>query len=137
MIDDEKRKVALITGSAGFIGFHISKKLLDEGWKVVGLDSLSDYYDVNLKNEREKILLKNENYLSIHEKIEKKGLLIDLMEKENPKIIIHLAAQAGVRYSIESPRSYLDSNIIGTFELLEAARVCKPQHMLLASTSSI
>ena len=135
-MEKRKHKVALVTGAAGFIGFHISKRLLDDGWKVVGIDCLSDYYDISLKKHRESILLSNPLYFSIHEKVEEEKVLIDLFATEKPDLVIHLAAQAGVRYSIDNPRDYLESNIIGTFELLEAARAYPPQHMLLASTSS-
>ena len=135
MIASEK-KVALVTGAAGFIGYHISKRLLDEGWRVVGLDCMSDYYDVSLKSHREDMLLESRDYRSIHEKVETLGVLLKLFEEEKPNVVIHLAAQAGVRYSIENPRAYLESNIMGTFELLEAARAFPPDHMLLASTSS-
>ncbi len=131
-----KRHVALVTGAAGFIGFHVSQRLLAEGWKVVGVDCMSDYYDVSLKECREEILLQSETYSSIHGKVEDTGLLMQLFKKENPDVVVHLAAQAGVRYSIKNPRAYLESNIIGTFELLEAARAFPPKHMLLASTSS-
>ena len=131
-----EKKVALVTGAAGFIGYHISKRLLDEGWRVIGLDCMSNYYDVSLKYHREDMLLQNPNYRSIHEKVESPGVLLQLFEEEKPNIVIHLAAQAGVRYSIENPRCYLESNIGGTFELLEAARAFPPDHMLLASTSS-
>ena len=125
-----------MTGAAGFIGYHISNKLLNERWNVVGIDSMSDYYDVSLKERRESMLLQKGSYRSVHEKIETPGLLMDLFRDEQPDIVIHLAAQAGVRYSIENPRTYLESNIQGTFELLEAARAYPPEHMLLASTSS-
>ena len=125
-----------MTGAAGFIGYHISKKLLDEGWRVIGLDCISDYYDVSLKLRREDMLLQSPDYRSIHEKVEAPGVLLRLFEEEKPNAVIHLAAQAGVRYSIENPRAYLESNIVGTFELLEAARAFSPDHMLLASTSS-
>ena len=133
---NNKNKTALVTGAAGFIGFHVSKRLLDEGLRVVGLDCMSDYYDISLKERRESMLLQNASYRSIHEKIETPNVLYNLFKEVQPTIVIHLAAQAGVRYSIENPRAYLQSNINGTFELLEAARSYPPQHMLFASTSS-
>ena len=132
----EGQPVALVTGAAGFIGFHVSLSLLSNGWKVIGLDSMSSYYDVSLKKSRESILLKNSDYKSVHKKVESEGVLQSIFDSEKPNLVIHLAAQAGVRYSIENPRSYLESNVIGTFELLEAARAHKPSHMLIASTSS-
>ncbi|MDB2516968.1 NAD-dependent epimerase/dehydratase family protein [Planktomarina temperata] len=130
------QKTVLVTGAAGFIGYHISKRLLDEGWRVVGLDCMSDYYDVSLKERRESMLLQNSSYRSVHAKVETPNILVNLFEDERPDVVIHLAAQAGVRYSIENPRAYLESNINGTFELLEAARAYPPHHMLFASTSS-
>lgn len=132
----ENQKTALVTGAAGFIGYHISKRLLEERWRVVGLDCMSDYYDVSLKERREGMLLQNAAYRSVHEKVETPRVLVDLFEEERPHVVFHLAAQAGVRYSIENPRAYLESNINGTFELLEAARAFPPEHMLLASSSS-
>jgi len=129
-------RVALVTGSAGFIGSLLCQLLLKDGWRVVGLDCMSDYYDVTLKEVRESRSLEYTNYRSVHDKVETPELLMSLFEQERPEIVIHLAAQAGVRYSIENPRSYLESNIVGTFELLEAARAYPPAHMLLASTSS-
>jgi UDP-glucuronate 4-epimerase len=97
---------------------------------------MSNYYDVSLKERRESMLLQSASYKSVHEKVETPNILMDLFEEERPDVVIHLAAQAGVRYSIENPRAYLESNINGTFELLEAARAYPPEHMLLASTSS-
>ena len=135
MINNE-RKTALVTGSAGFIGYHISNRLLEEGWRVVGLDSMSGYYDVTLKERRESMLLQSAAYRSVHEKVETPNVLMDLFKEERPNVVIHLAAQAGVRHSIDNPRAYLESNINGTFELLEAARAYPAGHMLLASTSS-
>ncbi len=133
---NKNQKSALVTGAAGFIGFHTAKRLLDKGWRVVGFDCMSDYYDIKLKEEREKILLSSTSYRSIHEKVEFKKALMKVFEEEKPEIVIHLAAQAGVRHSIDNPRAYFDSNLLGTYKLLEAARAYKPRHMLLASTSS-
>ena len=129
-------RVVLVTGSSGFIGSFVCQSLLKEGWRVIGLDCMSDYYDVSLKQARESRLLEQENYRSIRNRVETPDLLATLFEQERPDYVIHLAAQAGVRYSIDNPRSYLESNIMGTFELLEAARAYPPKHMLLASTSS-
>ena len=131
------RRTALVTGSAGFIGFHISKLLLEQGWQVVGLDALSDYYDVTLKERRHAMLEPYEGFTPVIGKIETQGLLMDLFGKHRFDAVIHLAAQAGVRYSIEAPRSYVDANLIGVYELLEAARAHPPAHMLMASTSSV
>ena len=126
----------VVTGSSGFIGFHLCQRLLQDGFAVTGIDNLSDYYDVTLKLRRQSILQENPNFQVVNAGIETKGLLLDLFDKIRPQIVIHTAAQAGVRHSIDHPRAYLDSNIIGTFELLEAARAFAPAHMLLASTSS-
>ena len=135
-MDIKKQKTALVTGAAGFIGFHVCEVLLQDGWRVIGVDCMSDYYDITLKQSREQILSQYVNYLSVHEKIETACLLKQIFEDEKPNVVIHLAAQAGVRYSLENPRAYLESNIVGTFELLEAARAYPPDHMLFASTSS-
>jgi len=129
-------KTALITGAAGFIGAATATVLLNEGWRVIGLDAMTDYYAVTLKEAREAKLIAHPNYRSIHGKVEDEGRLMALFAEERPDVVIHLAAQAGVRYSIDNPRSYLESNMIGTYELLEAARAYPPAHMLLASTSS-
>ena len=131
-----QQRTALVTGSSGFIGFHLCQKLLDDGFRVVGIDNLSAYYDVALKQRRQSILLQNPNFRVINDNIEAPGLMMSLFAEETPDVIIHLAAQAGVRYSIDNPRAYLESNIVGTFEILEAARAYPPAHMLLASTSS-
>lgn len=127
---------ALVTGSSGFIGFHLCQRLLADGFRVIGIDNLSDYYDVALKQRRQSILLQSPQFKIVNDSIESPGLMMRLFEDARPDVVIHLAAQAGVRYSIENPRAYLESNIVGTFEILEAARAYPPQHMLLASTSS-
>ena len=129
-------RTALVTGSAGFIGYFTCRRLLADGFRVIGVDSLSDYYDPELKRRRQAGLLQNAGFVAINEPIETPGLLARIFADEQPDIVIHLAAQAGVRHSIDQPRSYLESNLVGTFELLEAARAHPPQHMLLASTSS-
>jgi UDP-glucuronate 4-epimerase len=131
-----ERRRALVTGSAGFIGYFTCRRLLADGFQVIGVDSLSDYYDPQLKLRRQAGLLQSASFRAINEPIETSGLLADLFAAGRPDIVVHLAAQAGVRHSIDNPRSYLESNLVGTFELLEAARAHPPQHMLLASTSS-
>lgn len=127
---------AFVTGSAGFIGFHLCQRLLAAGWQVLGLDAMNSYYDVTLKQNRHAILLQHKGFRAVEGLLEAPGLLRSLMEEFRPDVVIHLAAQAGVRFSIDQPRSYVEANLIGTFELLEAARAFPPQHMLLASTSS-
>lgn len=130
-------KTALVTGSAGFIGFHAAKRWLDEGWNVVGIDDFNDYYDPDLKEARNSILEGYEGFTCVREEIQTPNVLMDVMAEHRPAHIVHLAAQAGVRYSIENPRAYFDSNLTGTFELLEAARAHPPEKLLLASTSSV
>ncbi len=128
---------ALITGSAGFIGYHLSARLLSEGWRVTGLDCLSDYYDVELKKRRHALLAPDPNFTPVIGRLEDPGRLKALFQDNRFDLVIHLAAQAGVRHSIEAPRDYVEANLIGTFELLEAARAHPPAHLLLASTSSV
>ena len=127
----------LVTGSSGFIGFSICQRLLSDGCEIIGIDCMNDYYDLDLKHNRQTVLLKNSKFQTINKKIETPGLLLELFKKERPQIVLHLAAQAGVRYSIDNPRAYLNANIKGTFELLEAARAFPPKHMLMASSSSV
>lgn len=129
-------RTALVTGSSGFIGYHLCRRLLDEGWRVHGIDNLSDYYEVSLKERRQEMLSQSPAFSVTTASVEDPGVLMGLFAEHKPDIVVHLAAQAGVRYSIENPRSYLESNLVGTFELLEAARAYPPAHMLLASTSS-
>jgi UDP-glucuronate 4-epimerase len=129
-------QTVLVTGSAGFIGFHLCRRLLDEGFRVIGLDAMTDYYDVALKEARLAQLPQSNAFTQVTGRVEEEGLLMRLFEEHRPDIVVHLAAQAGVRHSIDNPRSYLASNICGSFEILEAARAHPPKHMLLASTSS-
>ena len=133
----EISKTILITGSAGFIGFHLAQTFLSKKWKVVGIDAMTNYYDVNLKKHRHSILEKNPAFLAYKGSIQDPKLLNEVYEHHKPNIIIHLAAQAGVRYSIDNPISYVESNLIGTFHILELARKHKPEHLLMASTSSV
>jgi UDP-glucuronate 4-epimerase len=130
------RKV-LITGTAGFIGYHLARRLLDEGFLVHGYDGMTDYYDVRLKQRRHAMLLQNGNFAATEALLEDQGTLDRVADAFKPDVIVHLAAQAGVRYSLEQPRSYLDSNVIGTFNVMEAARRLEVQHLLMASTSSV
>jgi UDP-glucuronate 4-epimerase len=129
------RKV-LVTGSAGFIGFHLSQLLLSESFKVIGYDGMTDYYDVRLKERRHEILLENSNFSCTIGMLEDFDTLKTLCDTEKPDVIVHLAAQAGVRYSLENPRAYIESNIVGTFNVMECARELKVDHLLMASTSS-
>ncbi len=126
---------ALVTGAAGFIGFFTSKRLLAEGYDVIGLDAMTDYYDVSLKDARLAQLQAHERFEFVRARVEDEGVLSGILAR-GVDLVVHLAAQAGVRFSIDAPRSYLESNIAGTFELLEAARHHPVKHLMIASTSS-
>ena len=130
-------KRIFVTGTAGFIGFHLSKLLLAEGFIIAGYDGMTDYYDVNLKRSRHAHLSENPNFTATEGMLEDQKLLDATIDAFKPDVIVHLAAQAGVRYSLENPRAYLDSNVIGTFNVMEAARRNAVQHLLMASTSSV
>lgn len=127
----------LITGTAGFIGFHLAKHLLAHGFQVHGYDGLTDYYDVTLKQKRHEMLQENDAFTATVGQLEDEDLLWSVADAFEPEIIVHLAGQAGVRYSLENPRAYLDSNVIGTFNVMEAARRLQVRHLLMASTSSV
>ncbi len=131
-----KNKI-FITGACGFIGFHTAKKFLDIGNKVHGFDSMNSYYDKRLKKSRLSILKNNKNFTFTKNKLENKSSLENELKKFKPDIIIHLAAQAGVRYSIKKPRVYLNSNVNGTFNVIEAAYKVKVKHLIIASSSSV
>ncbi len=127
----------LITGTAGFIGFHLAQLMLKDGFRVIGYDGMTPYYDVTLKQHRHQMLMQNPGFTCEEGMLEDMPRLQALCERERPDIIIHLAAQAGVRYSLENPRSYVESNLIGTFNVMECARILGVQHLLMASTSSV
>ena len=126
-----------ITGTAGFIGFHLAQNLLDRGHDVIGFDGMTDYYDVSLKQRRHQILMENPRFTAIEGMLEDFDLLVEVFDQHKPDVIVHLAAQAGVRYSIDNPRSYVDSNLIGSFNIMEMAKQFKVAHLLMASTSSV
>jgi UDP-glucuronate 4-epimerase len=130
------RKV-LITGTAGFIGFHLAKLLLEENFLVHGFDGITDYYDVTLKQRRHAMLFQNSNFSATEGMLEDTALIDQVADNFQPDVIVHLAAQAGVRYSLENPRAYIDSNVVGTLNIMEAARRLQVQHLLMASTSSV
>lgn len=132
-----KTRKILVTGTAGFIGFHLAKLLLAESFVVHGFDGMTDYYDVSLKQRRHALLLQNSNFSATVGMLEDQTVFDAVVDEFQPNIIVHLAAQAGVRYSLENPRAYLDSNVIGTFNVMEAARRLEVEHLLMASTSSV
>jgi len=127
----------LVTGSAGFIGFHLAKRALAEGHDVVGFDGLTDYYDVRLKRARQAILAASSKFRAVTGMLENADLVRTVVSDFEPERVLHFAAQAGVRYSIEHPQSYVSGNFDGTFNLLEALRAHPPAHLLVASTSSV
>jgi UDP-glucuronate 4-epimerase len=127
----------LITGTAGFIGFHLARRLLADGHVVVGFDGMTQYYDVRLKEARNAVLSKSNGFSFVQGMLEDMDALHRAADLATPDVIIHLAAQAGVRYSLENPRAYVDSNLLGSFNVLELAREVKPQHLMVASTSSV
>ena len=129
-------RTALVTGAAGFIGYHVSQRLLADGYTVIGFDGMSDYYDVALKRARVDRLESHQAFTFIEGLLETDSLVMELFETHRPDVVVHLAAQAGVRWSIENPKAYLDANLIGVFNILEAARAYTPVHLLMASTSS-
>ncbi len=127
----------IITGSSGFIGFHLSKLLLEKGHNIHGVDSMNSYYDVSLKKARLNILKKYRFFNFSKAKLEDNKKIESIFKKVKPKVVIHLAAQAGVRYSVEKPRVYLKSNIDGTFNIIESSHKLKVKHLIMASSSSV
>ena len=131
------QRKALITGTAGFIGFHLARLLLAEGFRVHGYDGMTDYYDVTLKQRRHAMLLQCPGFSATEGMLEDQAGFDKIADEFEPDVIVHLAAQAGVRYSIENPRAYVDANILGSFNVMEAARRAGVRHLLMASTSSV
>lgn len=125
-----------ITGTAGFIGYHLAELLIEQGCQVHGYDGVTPYYDVQLKRRRHQRLFQKPNFRATEAMLEDFGTLRRAMSEFRPDVIVHLAAQAGVRYSLEQPRAYVDANVVGTFNVLEIAREVRPEHLLIASTSS-
>lgn len=132
-----KNKTILVTGSAGFIGFHLSNKLLDIGCNVIGVDNVNDYYDIGLKQTRLSKLAPYENFTFLKEDISNKEKILGIFKQYKPNLVVNLAAQAGVRYSIENPDSYIESNIVGFYNILEACRHYPVDHLVYASSSSV
>lgn len=131
------KKKILVTGAAGFIGFHLSNRLLAEGYGVTGLDNLNDYYDVNLKQARLDILMKNSDFRFVKANLTDRQVVDETFRDRKFDYVVHLAAQAGVRYSLQNPYAYLDSNLHGFLNILEACRHHRPEHLIYASTSSV
>ena len=133
----KKNRNVLITGTAGFIGYHLARMLLKHDFNVMGYDAITDYYDVALKERRHQMLLQSARFSCVKEQLEDMDALTRVFDDFKPDVVVHLAAQAGVRYSLENPRAYIESNIIGTFNVMECARMHKIDHLLMASTSSV
>ncbi len=126
-----------ITGTAGFIGYHLANLMLSEGHVVHGFDGMTDYYDVTLKQRRHAMLSQNPNFTATEAMLEDRDAIDRAIDACEPEIIVHLAGQAGVRYSLDNPRAYVDANVTGTFNVMEGARRHKVQHLMMASTSSV
>lgn len=127
----------LVTGTAGFIGFHLSKKLLANGENVIGIDNLNDYYDVSLKQARLEELLKSSNFQFFQLDIANRDKIADLFNSCKPELVVNLAAQAGVRHSLTHPHTYIDSNLVGFTNILEGCRHAEVEHLVYASSSSV
>jgi UDP-glucuronate 4-epimerase len=127
----------LVTGVAGFIGFHLAQRLLESGNQVYGVDNLNNYYDVNLKQARLEQLLPYPQFIFEYLDLSDRSLTAQFFARENFAVVIHLAAQAGVRYSLENPHAYVDSNLVGFTNILEGCRYIQPEHLIFASSSSV
>ncbi len=134
---NSEKKTILVTGGAGFIGFHLSVRLLELGQDVIGYDNLNDYYDVGLKMDRLEILKQYEQYRFIKGDLADRETVTEVFQKNKPQIVVNLGAQAGVRYSIDHPDAYMQSNVMGFFHILECCRNFPVEHLLFASSSSV
>ncbi|MGP6146551.1 SDR family NAD(P)-dependent oxidoreductase [Jeotgalibaca sp. A122] len=132
-----ENKTILVTGAAGFVGYYLSQSLMKSGYKIIGIDNMNDYYDVHLKEERLSKIQDNPLFTFIKMDLADKKAVEELFEEYEPEIVVNLAAQAGVRYSIENPDAYIQSNIIGFYNVLEACRHHPVEHLLYASSSSV
>lgn len=128
---------AFVTGTAGFIGFHLAEHLLQNGWRVAGYDGMTDYYDVRLKKQRHELLHQHKDFSATIAMLEDNDSVSRTIADFEPDVIVHLAAQAGVRYSLENPRAYIEANVVGTMNVMEAAKNADVGHLLMASTSSV
>lgn len=128
---------ALITGSAGFIGFHLARKLLDDGYRIIGVDNINDYYDVQLKLDRLDLLKQYDKFSFYKTDLADKDSLEAIFSNNSIDVVVNLAAQAGVRYSIENPQAYVNSNLVGFANILECCRFAKVKHLVFASSSSV
>ena len=137
MSNQMQKQTYFITGAAGFIGFYLSKRLLEAGAKVIGLDNMNDYYEVSLKEERLRILNESDGFTFIKGDLADKEAIMDIFKEYQPDIVVNLAAQAGVRYSIDNPDAYIQSNLVGFFNILEGCRYYPVKHLVYASSSSV
>ena len=135
-LTDTARRV-FVTGTAGFIGYHLARLLLEQGFTVAGLDGITDYYDIRLKQRRHAMLLQNGGFTATDALLEDREAVARAIDAFKPDVIVHLAGQAGVRYSLENPLAYIHSNVVGTMHVMEAAKEAGVQHLLMASTSSV
>ena len=135
LISMDFRKPILVTGAAGFIGFHIALKMLEAGWIVTGLDNINDYYDVRLKQDRLSLLLQYPAFKFFKLNLEDHSSIEELFKEYSFDIVVHMAAQAGVRYSLINPRAYIKSNIDGFSNVLECCRHSGVKHLIFASSS--